>query len=325
MEPIVPFEPVLSSDIPRGEQWRYEIKWDGTRILAYCERDGVRLFNRKRNERTHHYPELLNFREYCRADSVVLDGEVIALAEDGKPSFHEVMRRDLIRKLERVPDLQREVPVTYMIFDVLYCNGRWVTNRPLAERAELLARIVAPNERVQPVVAHPDGEALFDVIRRQGMEGIVCKDTRSAYAPGGKDERWRKVKNYGDVVAVVGGYTLGDGTVNALLLGQYDREGKLWYIGHAGTGKMTQDDWRELTGVLKPLTVPDSPFAGRPDRYREAHWVRPELTVKVQYSEWRWQEGRALRQPSIQSFVRVPPKTCLLPWIESAGPHGIIE
>ncbi|MDB4867980.1 MAG: ligase [Cohnella sp.] len=315
MEPIFPFEPVISNAIPMEDHWRYEIKWDGTRILTYHDPDGTKLFNRKQNERTRHYPELLRIDSYCKAKSVILDGEVIALAENGKPSFHEVMRRDLIQRMDRVDDMQRMVPITYMIFDIVYYNGTWVNRQPLSERAALLTEIITPSENVQLVSFHPNGEMLFDLMKQQDMEGIVCKDLRSTYALGGKDDRWKKVKNYGDVMSVVGGFTLNGGFVNAVLLGQYDNEGKLWYIGHTGTGKLSKAEWRDLTDVLQPMKVKESPFARRPDRHKDAFWVKPTLTVKVQYSEWRWQEGRALRQPSIQSFLTVPPEECKLPWV----------
>ncbi|KIL41213.1 DNA ligase [Gordoniibacillus kamchatkensis] len=316
MDPVIPFEPVVSDTIPAGSNWRYEIKWDGTRILTYHDNGGTQLYNRKRHNRTAHYPELLDFRSYCKADSAVLDGEVIALAADGKPSFHEVMRRDMIRRLERVDEMRRKVPVTYMVFDVLYVNGRWIHNRPLSERLDILQQIVMPHEHVLQASSHPDGEALFAVVRQQGMEGIVCKDLTSAYAFNGKDGRWVKVKNYGDITAVVGGFTLEGGVVNAVLLGQYDGDGKLWYIGHAGTGKLTKSDWRHLTELLKPAVIRDRPFVNEPARHRDAYWVAPRLTAKVQYSEWRWNEGRSLRQPSIQAFVDVPPEDCKLPWVE---------
>lgn len=315
MEPITPFEPVLNDSIPAGDNWRYEIKWDGTRILTYHDDSGTRLFNRKKHERTHQYPELTNISSYCKANSVILDGEVIALAEDGKPSFHDVMRRDLIKRIERVAEAQRKVPVTYMIFDVLFFNGNWVNHRPLTERLHILSNVVIPNERVQLVSGHTDGEALFAAVKQNDMEGILCKQLSSIYSLNGKDGSWQKVKNYGDIFAVVGGFTLGGGFVNAVLLGQYDEEGRLWYIGHTGTGKLTKADWRGLTDVLKPAVIKETPFVNKPERHKDAYWVSPKLTVKVQYSEWRWQEGRSLRQPSIQAFIDVSPLDCKLPWI----------
>jgi len=308
MNPIIPFEPIRSDVVPTGEGWIYQVKWDGVRVLAYGDGAAVRLFNRKRHERTLQYPELAE-RSYCRASSFILDGEVIALAADGKPSFHEVMRRDGIRNAARVPRARQEVAVSYMVFDVLYADGVWTIDRPLKDRQRLLADILVPGPVVQPVASHPDGNALLQAVRAQNMEGIVAKKADSLYALGGKDDRWIKVKNYGDLVAVVGGYTLNGGIVNALLVGLY-REGKLYFIGKVGTGKLTAGDWIRLTGVVKRIGTAECPFVHRHPDMKGALWVRPELTVKIRYSEWRPQEGRSLRQPSIQAFVQVPPEEC---------------
>ncbi|MFD2611701.1 ATP-dependent DNA ligase [Paenibacillus gansuensis] len=305
----------MGTSVPEGDHWRYEIKWDGTRMVTYYDQGTVTVYNRKQRERTHHYPELQDIHSYCMAESVILDGEMIALGRDGKPSFHEVMRRDLLTRMERIKEVQPAVPVTYMIFDVLYHNGTWVHTWPLAERLQLLEKIITPLPHIQLAAAHPDGNKLFQVMQQQNMEGIVCKDLRSAYAFGRKDDRWMKVKNYGDTVAAIGGFTLGGGFVNAVLLGQFDHEGKFWYIGHTGTGKLSKADWRQLTDLLAPSVVKERPFTNRPERHKDAYWVRPGVTVKVQFSEWRWQEGRSMRQPSIQSFVQTKAEDCKLPWL----------
>jgi bifunctional non-homologous end joining protein LigD len=314
MKPVIPFEPMQSEQIPADGLWRYEIKWDGTRILTYHNRGTTRLFNRKLHERTLLYPELASFSSYCRADSAILDGEMIALGADGKPSFHEIMRRDLIRRTDRIQAAYEAVPATCMLFDILYLNGEWVHRKSLEERLELLHQVIVPNERVQLAPAHPDGQALFQVMRSQGMEGIVCKRLDSSYTFGGQDGRWVKVKNYGDIIAVIGGYTLNGGVINAVLLGQYDKQGRLRYIGHAGTGKLTREDWRQLTERLMPHTLSARPFDNEPERHKDAVWVKPMYTAKVQYSEWRWQEGRNLRQPSIQAFVNQAIGQCIGPW-----------
>lgn len=313
MKPIIPFEPIRSDTIPTGDQWIYEVKWDGTRILTYFDGENTELFNRKKRNRTYHYPELINTPSYCKSNSVILDGEVIALAEDGKPSFHQTMRRDLIKKLERVKEVQKIVPITYMIFDILFYNGQWVNNKPLKERKQLLSDIIEPNNNIQLVSPHDDGGALFNAIEQQEMEGILCKDAESTYSIEGKDDRWVKVKNYGDTIAVIGGFTLNGGIVNAVLIGQYNKQGSLHYIGHTGTGRLSKEDWRSLTKLLTPTVIKERPFVNKPERHNDATWVIPKLTVKVQYSEWRWKEGRSLRQPSIQSFVDTPPEECKLP------------
>lgn len=309
MKPILPFEPLRTDNVPIGAKWIYQVKWDGVRILAYRDGGEFRLYNRKLNERTMQFPELTD-RGYCKASSFILDGEVIALAADGKPSFHEVMRRDGIRRPEHVAIAQKEVSITYMIFDAVYLNGEWLNNRPLSDRLKLLREFVIPNPNVQLVASHPDGASLFNVVKQNRMEGIVCKDINSTYEIGRKDGRWVKVKNYGDVVAVIGGFTLRDGVVNAILAGLY-HEGKLRFIGKVGTGKLTAADWRTLTATLQGIALAECPFADRHPDMRGAHWCQPLLTAKVQFSEWRRHEGRTMRQPSIQAFVNVPPQDCV--------------
>jgi len=309
MEPIIPFEPIRSDVIPVGDPWTYQIKWDGVRVLAYVDGGSVRLFNRRLNERTLQYPELTG-PALGAASSFVLDGEVIALGADGKPSFHEVMRRDGIRRLDQVPRARAEVAIVYMVFDILLLNGESLLKQPLRDRAALLANAIVPGEHVQLVASYPDGSALFDAARQMGMEGIVCKDLGSVYAPGAKDGRWVKVKNYGDLVAVIGGYTLRDGIVNAVLAGLY-RGGTLTFIGKVGAGKLTGADWRQLTDKLSALTCAECPFDETHPDMRGAYWAEPALTVKIMYAEWRRHEGRHLRQPSIQALVDIPPEQCL--------------
>jgi bifunctional non-homologous end joining protein LigD len=314
--PIIPFEPIVSDSFPKGTDWIHQIKWDGVRILTYYDGSKCRLFNRKLNERTSQYPELLDVTKYCMANSVILDGEIIALGSDGKPSFHEVMRRDSIRRKERVGLAKKEVAITYLIFDVIFYDGQWVNEWPLRERNELLIRIITPNENVQLVSSHSEGNALYKVVQDADLEGIVCKDLNGTYAIDGKDDRWVKVKNYGDVVAVIGGFTLNGGIVNAILLGLYDLEGKLLYIGHTGTGRLTSGDWRKLTEILKQTVIKDRPFHDTHARHKDAYWVQPLFTVKIKYTEWRWKEGRSMRQPSIQAFMDLPPGECILPHTE---------
>ena len=307
MQPVVPFEPVLATRIPDGSQWIAQVKWDGVRVLTYYDGVTVRLFNRKLHERTMQYPELVDIGHYCAARSVILDGEIIALV-NGKPSFHQVMKRDGIRLAAKVEQARRLTPIVYMIYDILFLNGEWVVDQTLVSRQQLLSRIIRPQEHVQTVENFPDGPQLFNAVQNAGLEGIVCKRTDSRYAIDRKDERWQKIKNYRDVVAVLGGVTYRDGVANAILLGLYDREGRLWYIGHAGTGKLSGTDWRALTEKVKNLATKEHPFFNQPLRLKDAVWLQPLLTAKVQFLEWT--AGMTLRQPSIQSFIDVPPESC---------------
>jgi bifunctional non-homologous end joining protein LigD len=307
LEPVIPFEPVTTDDLPTGKSWTAQIKWDGVRMLTYADGQDIRLFNRKRNERTLQYPEYQDFAAYCRAGSAILDGEIIALV-DGVPSFHQVMKRDSLRNAAGIGPARNRVPVVYMVFDLLYRDGEWLTGLPLRERQRQLAETVIPGEHVQLVQSFPSPWELFSAAGKLGLEGIVAKDLDSVYTLNGKDGRWRKKKHFKDVVAVVGGVTYRGNIVNALLLGLYDGGGRLHYIGHAGTGKLTVQDWREVTETARRMETPSMPFADPPERMTGARWVKPELTVKVRFLEWT--PYGTMRQPSIQAFTTFSPRDC---------------
>lgn len=309
LEPVIPFEPVRAHDIPTGDQWIAQVKWDGVRMLTYYDGREVRLINRKGNDRTKQYPEFTDVPAYCSANSVILDGEMIAIA-GGKPSFHEVMRRDSLRRDQEIRFAVSRVPAIYMIFDILYCDGEWVTDRPLNERQQLLREIITPHERLQLVPNVAEAESLFAVMKQQGWEGIVCKQLDSTYRIGGKDGRWCKLKLAHDLHAAIGGVTYRDGRVNALLLGVYDAEGRFIYIGHAGTGKWKIGEWTRLTEMVPQLRISGRPFINTPERIKGAEWVKPQLTVKVQFLEWT--PGGTMRHPVIQGWSNMPPEACVL-------------
>lgn len=308
LKPIIPFEPVKTDIIPVGDEWVSQVKWDGVRLLTYYDGDTVRLFNRKLNERTYHYPELLNITTYCTANSVILDGEVIALGDDGKPSFPTVMRRDGIRRFEKVNDVRKHVPITYMVFDVIYYNGIWMNEQKLTDRMRRLKEIIVPSPFIQVVPSFTNSNELFEVIKAQGMEGIVIKNLNSPYFINGKNDRWQKKKNIQQIHAVVAGVTLRSGIVNSLLLGLYDEKNNLIYIGHSGTGKLKQKERIQLTTLIQPLIVNRSPFINKPERMKDSIWLKPILTVKVTFLEWL--PTKRLRHPTVQAFVQVPPSKC---------------
>lgn len=309
IKPVIPFEPIRTDKLPQGDPWIAQVKWDGVRMLTYADGHEVRLINRKGNDRTLQYPEFTDTGAYCRAESFVLDGEMIAIA-GGRPSFHEIMKRDSLRREREIRFAASRIQAIYMIFDVLYCNGEWVTDRPLSSRQQLLQQIVTPNERVQLVPNVADPETLFAIMKQQGWEGVVCKRLDSAYAIGGKDARWMKRKLAHDLYAVIGGVTYRDGTVNAVLLGLYDEDGRFIYIGHAGSGKWTFAEWNRLTETVKRLRTADRPFINQPERIKGADWVKPELVVKVQFLEWT--PGGTMRHPVIQGWADVLPEACTL-------------
>ncbi|KMY45189.1 hypothetical protein AC622_13920 [Bacillus sp. FJAT-27916] len=307
MKPIIPFEPIAAAEIPLSGDWVFQVKWDGVRILVYKSISGTEVINRHLNNRTIQYPELLDTESYSKADSFILDGEVIALV-DGKPSFHEVMKRDRLRGGAEIEIKKKEIPIIYMVFDCLYMNGVSMMDKPLYERQKMLRSIVKETEHIRLTENFEEGEGLLHAVKEQGLEGILCKDLHACYLPGGKDARWQKIKNYQDVIAVVCGYIQKGSGLRSLLLGLYDSDGQLHYIGKAGRGRYNAQDWKTIQHYLEKSKQAFSPFVKAIHEAKDCQWVSPIFTVKVQFLEWS--ESRTLRQPVLDSFVERNPLDC---------------
>ncbi|BBI31816.1 ATP-dependent DNA ligase [Cohnella abietis] len=298
--PLAPFEPISATQIPTGEQWIAQIKWDGVRMLTYFDGQEVRLFNRRLNERTMQYPELSQPSTFCRSSSFIIDGELIAFDEN-KPSFHEIMKRDSLRRLDHIERAVKRTPVVYMIFDVLYIEGKSVMDKPLLERQALLNEYIIPHDNIQVVQNFSDASQLLKVMKAHQMEGIVCKNTESTYSVAGKDKRWQKIKIFYDLHAIVGGITLNHDTVNSMLLGLYNATGEFVYIGHSGPGKLAGMELQNLTNQAKAAIIPEMPFMNKPERYKDVLWVNPQIIVKIQYMEWT--THGTMRHPTVQAIV----------------------
>nr|WP_055503053.1 non-homologous end-joining DNA ligase [Nonomuraea pusilla] len=286
----------------QGPEWAVEMKWDGVRALAYVEDGAVRLVSRNGRDITPAYPELQLMAGATGGRAAVLDGEIVAFDDAGRPSFGALQPRMHQRRPMAVAELARTVPVTYMAFDVLHLDDDSVIARPYTERRELLESTLMPGYRWQVPVWFPDhAEQAFDSSRRLGLEGVVCKRLTSPYRPGRRSAEWTKVKNVSAVEVVLCGWRPGGGRraggIGSLLLGAYDPAGRLVYVGHVGTG-FTEAMLRDLLARLAPLERPGPPFSlpvPREDA-RDAHWVEPRLVGEVQYAEVTG-DGR-LRHPS---------------------------
>ncbi|MNB88331.1 putative DNA ligase-like protein [compost metagenome] len=309
MKPLIPFEPIRTNTFPSGNNWIAQVKWDGVRMLYYFDGMETRLFNRKMNERTKQYPELLDASAFCKAQSVILDGELIAF-DAKKPSFHQIMKRDSLRQIQNIRLSINNVPVTYMIFDILFINGAWVIDKPLEYRQQLIEEIIMPNNNVQIVQNFSDGNTLFELMNQYQMEGVVYKDLSTSYMIKGKDSRWRKHKISNDLYAVVGGVTKNNNLVNSLLLGLFTDEGNLIYIGRAGPGKLTNHDLHLLTEYTNKVLLTKKAFSNEFEKCKDVFWVKPELSVKVEYLEFT--PGGTMRHPVVQAMVNFIKEECTI-------------
>lgn len=284
------------------ENWHFEFKWDGVRTLAFVRDGHLCLESRNGADVTTRYPELEGLPEAVPAKVAILDGEVVALDADGRPSFHELQHRMHVASPAKSRQLSRLNPVVYMIFDLLHLDGEDLCDLPYTERRARLEALGLEGRcwRVPP--RYPaEGEALLEAARRTGLEGIMAKRPNSRYRPGERSSDWQKVKLVGRQELVLGGWLPGggrlEGLLGALLVGYYE-EGRLRFAGKVGTG-FTEDDRERVCAALKPLERRECPFAERPP-YKEARYVEPCLVAEVEFRGWT--PGGHLRQPSYKGL-----------------------
>jgi len=303
---LVPMLARLSTLPSDDERWAYEIKWDGVRAICHSEPGRLRLHSRNLLDITPRYPELSRLNRALSHHRAVLDGEVVALDESGRPSFGALQHRMHVTSESAVRRLARQTPVTYVIFDLLWLDGHSLMELPYVERREALAGLdLGEGERWRVpdhVVGH--GAQLLAATADQGLEGVIAKRLDSTYEPGRRSPCWLKVKNLMRQEVVIGGWVPGDGRrrdrIGALLVGVRDDDGGLRHIGRVGTG-FTEGELERLGGRLAPLEREDSPFEpGGPKIPRGAVFVEPELVAEVEFREWT--EGGQLRAPSYKGL-----------------------
>jgi bifunctional non-homologous end joining protein LigD len=301
-EHVVPMLARLS-DLPRNDRdYGFEVKWDGVRTISYIEEGRVRLESRNLRDVTRQYPELRKLGRELGSRRAVLDGEIVALDEQGHPSFQRLQPRMHLASESAIRRRMVDTPVVYMIFDVIWLEGRSTMPLPYTERrAELEALDLNGDNWRTPSHHVGDGEAMFAASKEQGLEGVVAKRLDSRYDPGGRSGAWLKIKNQFSHELVIGGWLPGQGgrsgTLGSLAVGFYE-DWKLRYAGNVGTG-FTQRTLTELMDLLKPLERPDSPFEGRQPP-KGMVFVEPELVAEVEFRGWT--KTRTLRQPSFKGL-----------------------
>jgi bifunctional non-homologous end joining protein LigD len=305
-EKIVPMM-ARTGTLPRDdEHWAYEVKWDGVRAICHSEPGRMRLHSRNLLDITPRYPEVGRLNRALSHHRAVLDGEIVALDAEGKPSFGALQRRMHVGSESTVRRLAKEAPVTYVIFDLLWLDGHSLMDLPYTERRARLAELELGDGgrwRVPDyVVGH--GEQLLAATDQQGLEGVIAKRLDSPYEPGRRTPCWLKIKNVERQEVVVGGWVPGDGKrrdrIGALLVGVRDDDGALRHVGRVGTG-FTEAELDRLADKLRPLERDDSPFApGGPKIPRGAVFADPELVAEVEFREWT--DGGQLRAPSYKGL-----------------------
>ena len=311
--------------------WIFEPKWDGVRALATCMDETV-LLSRNLRDISVSYPELAKLHQQTVAFEAVLDGEIVAMA-GGRPSFERLQNRINLQNERDIARAAKEIPVTYVAFDLLYLDGRSLLSEPIEERKRLLEEILVCNDvvEVSPYVEE-EGNALYAAVSAQNLEGIVAKRLGGPYRPGKRTRDWLKVKTTHTADVVIGGWSKGEGSrsthFGSLLVGTYEGDG-LRFNGSVGTG-FDDKTLKEVIEALRELESTENPFDSDPrkDKVRwgkpikDPHWVRPELVARVEFRELTT-TGK-LRAPSFKGLRKdKDPGTCLFDDLSPATPSAI--
>ena len=279
--------------------WSFEIKWDGFRVEAVIDKDDVRLWTRGQQDAARYFGPFLEPKDWISVEQAIVDGEVIALDERGEPDFALLQARIKGRATGGAVN-----PFVYEVFDLLYLDGRSLLDEPLEVRRKLLADVLRPDPRVRlSEDIEGEGISFYEAARARGLEGIMAKDRRAPYLPGGRTMSWQKIKIRPEQELIVGGWKRGLGSavdLGALLVGVYD-DGALRYAGKVGAG-FTKDRRAELLAALGPLATDESPFdvpLPRPVA-KDANWIRPELVIRAEFAGWT--SDGLVRQAAYKGF-----------------------
>jgi bifunctional non-homologous end joining protein LigD len=287
-EKVVPMLAKLAELPAKDSGWGVEVKWDGVRAIAYCRPGRLELQTRNLRVVTEQYPEVRRLSRQLGALDAVLDGELVAFDEEGRPSFERLQQRIHQTSENVVRRRMKSHPVTYVIFDLLYLDGHDLIDEPYTARRELLEQLELEGPSWQtPGYSVGRSKELLAASAERGLEGIVIKRLDGRYSPGKRGGSWLKVKNLGRQEFVIGGWEPGEGRrrnrLGSLLLGYFDEKGTLRYAGKVGTG-FSDRDLDELIERLEPLARKTNPFVGRRGP-RNANYVEPRLVAEVEFRE----------------------------------------
>jgi DNA ligase D-like protein (predicted ligase) len=283
---VVPMAAALVDVLPRGNAWLYEAKFDGYRSIAIKDAAKIRLLSRKGNDLSKDYPAVLAAIGKLRADGAVIDGEIVAFDNDGRPSFQHLQHR-----------AAATAAVRYFAFDLLHLNGEDLTKAPLSERRRLLAPLVRGSDVdfSEELPGTPD--QVVQAVAQVGLEGVVAKRRDSRYEPGKRSGVWQKFKIQRRQEFVIGGFKPEGRNFQSIVVGYYEAK-RLRFAGRVRAG-FTPAQRSALFERLKPLRVEGCPFADLPtgktghwgegvteEDMKVLKWVRPRIVAEIAFTEW---------------------------------------
>ena len=310
---VPPMMATLTDAAFDDEDWLYEVKWDGYRVQAVVSAGTARIWTRNRVDAATYFPNLAGPAPWIDAEQAIVDGEVVAFDEEGRPSFSRLQEKTGLRALEMAtrradpdaPKLTREereaIPMTYMVFDLLHLDGRSLVDVPLEHRKHLLRRVLRPDGLVR-YASHVVGDGIdfTQAAAEKGLEGIVAKRRLSAYQPGRRSRDWLKIKLRREQEVVVVGWLPGQGTHKDLgsLIVAVNEDGGLRHAGQVGSG-ITARMRKDLLAAMEPIRRSDAPLARKP-RLPQARWVEPRIVIRAEFTDWT--RDKLLRQAAFKGI-----------------------
>jgi bifunctional non-homologous end joining protein LigD len=312
-------------------EWAWEPKLDGYRAIAFLEEGEVRIRSRRGQDLTPAFPRLAAQLGGQQVDRMILDGEIVALDESGKPSFQALQSRVQLKTAREISAAEGKTPAAFYCFDLLHFAGLSLRAAPYSDRRRWLEQCLLPSPLVQLVHVSDIGTDLLDASLASGFEGVIGKRRNSVYESGRRSGAWLKVKSTKSGDFLVGGYTAGKGVrarLGALLVGHRQPGGKLRYCSHVGSG-FDEQTLADAMSRLAPLRTKDCPFAETPPLPKPTTWVEPKLVAEVKFQDWT--ADGALRAPVFLRFrddldprrvnrPRAPAKPAAAPLRGPSGP-----
>jgi bifunctional non-homologous end joining protein LigD len=295
--------PMLAISVEKSfdnPEWLFELKWDGYRSVAFIENGKARLMSRNHKELTGRYPELGVLPAAVRAQTAILDGEVVALDEQGRASFSLMQQRTGIRQHGRSKSGNPDIQIVYYLFDILYLDGYDLHKVSLIDRKQLLQSVLTTSDLIRYSDHFDKGTTLFAAAKKNQIEGIVAKRRESCYEERRSND-WQKIKVTHTVDCVIGGYIDPQGArqfFGSVILGLYNKKGQLIHVGQAGTG-FNQAMLKQIHEVMKEKMTTQNPFTGPVDA-KKIHWTKPDLVAEIKFTEWTHETsegGVKLRAP----------------------------
>jgi bifunctional non-homologous end joining protein LigD len=287
LTPVVPMIATLATELPRGDEWSYEVKWDGYRALLIRTARRTQLVSRNLKDLTRDYAHIADAARGVSSQDFALDGEIVALDSDGRPSFQALQHRSVGR-----------TAVVYYAFDVLHLGNRDLRQERLRERRQALDALAFASPILRSVPLPGDVEQITEAVRGAGLEGIVAKRLDSVYEAGRRSLAWRKVRFARRQEFVIGGYKPNGNGFDSVLVGYFEKR-RLFYAGKVRAG-FTPRTRTDLFASIANLEAKRCPFVNLPNSTGKSHWgegitaeemvnlrwVEPQVVVEVTFTEW---------------------------------------